>query len=140
MEQESNPTLYVRKSSYQCQMNNPYSIRCYYLFKYHAVVAVPAYFNDTQRQATKGAGQIAGREVFFKSPTGPLPRHGMDQVDSSVIAVYDLGGGSFDVSILENQKGVFRLETTDDDAQLGGKDFDISLSNIFEGKQEGKRL
>ncbi|PFH52165.1 hypothetical protein AMATHDRAFT_57512, partial [Amanita thiersii Skay4041] len=97
----------------------------------HAVVTVPAYFNDAQRQATKDAGQIAGLDVLrvINEPTAAALAYGLDRVDSSVIAVYDLGGGTFDISILEMQKGVFEVKSTNGDTHLGGEDFDIVLVN-----------
>jgi len=95
----------------------------------HAVITVPAYFNDAQRQATKDAGQIAGLEVLrvINEPTAAALAYGLDRSDSSVIAVYDLGGGTFDISILEMQKGVFEVKSTNGDTHLGGEDFDIKL-------------
>ncbi|KAG2132293.1 Hsp70 protein-domain-containing protein [Suillus bovinus] len=97
----------------------------------HAVITVPAYFNDAQRQATKDAGQIAGLEVLrvINEPTAAALAYGLDRSDSSVIAVYDLGGGTFDISILEMQKGVFEVKSTNGDTHLGGEDFDIILLN-----------
>ncbi|KAH7903345.1 heat shock protein 70 family, partial [Hygrophoropsis aurantiaca] len=100
----------------------------------HAVITVPAYFNDAQRQATKDAGQIAGLEVLrvINEPTAAALAYGLDRADSSVIAVYDLGGGTFDISILEMQKGVFEVKSTNGDTHLGGEDFDIViLDNIL---------
>jgi len=95
----------------------------------HAVITVPAYFNDAQRQATKDAGQIAGLDVLrvINEPTAAALAYGLDRSDSSVIAVYDLGGGTFDISILEMQKGVFEVKSTNGDTHLGGEDFDIAL-------------
>ncbi|TDL16113.1 heat shock protein [Rickenella mellea] len=95
----------------------------------HAVITVPAYFNDAQRQATKDAGEIAGLEVLrvINEPTAAALAYGLDRNDSSVIAVYDLGGGTFDISILEMQKGVFEVKSTNGDTHLGGEDFDIVL-------------
>ncbi|THH18531.1 hypothetical protein EW146_g1772 [Bondarzewia mesenterica] len=97
----------------------------------HAVVTVPAYFNDAQRQATKDAGQIAGLEVLrvINEPTAAALAYGLDRNDNSVIAVYDLGGGTFDISILEMQKGVFEVKSTNGDTHLGGEDFDVLLVN-----------
>jgi len=97
----------------------------------HAVITVPAYFNDSQRQATKDAGAIAGLEVLrvINEPTAAALAYGLDKSDSSIIAVYDLGGGTFDVSILEMQKGVFEVKSTNGDTHLGGEDFDITLAN-----------
>ncbi|KIJ15581.1 hypothetical protein PAXINDRAFT_169045 [Paxillus involutus ATCC 200175] len=95
----------------------------------HAVITVPAYFNDAQRQATKDAGQIAGLDVLrvINEPTAAALAYGLDRSDSAVIAVYDLGGGTFDISILEMQKGVFEVKSTNGDTHLGGEDFDIVL-------------
>ncbi|KAH9944772.1 heat shock protein 70 family [Amylocystis lapponica] len=95
----------------------------------HAVITVPAYFNDAQRQATKDAGQIAGLDVLrvINEPTAAALAYGLDRHDSAVIAVYDLGGGTFDISILEMQKGVFEVKSTNGDTHLGGEDFDIVL-------------
>ncbi|GAW04349.1 heat shock protein 70 family [Lentinula edodes] len=95
----------------------------------HAVITVPAYFNDAQRQATKDAGQIAGLDVLrvINEPTAAALAYGLDKNDSSIIAVYDLGGGTFDISILEMQKGVFEVKSTNGDTHLGGEDFDIVL-------------
>lgn len=92
-------------------------------------MTVPAYFNDAQRQATKDAGQIAGLDVLrvINEPTAAALAYGLDRSDSSVIAVYDLGGGTFDISILEMQKGVFEVKSTNGDTHLGGEDFDIVL-------------
>ncbi|KAK0212431.1 heat shock protein 70 family [Desarmillaria ectypa] len=97
----------------------------------HAVVTVPAYFNDAQRQATKDAGQIAGLDVLrvINEPTAAALAYGLDRSESSVIAVYDLGGGTFDISILEKQGGVFEVKSTNGDTHLGGEDFDILLVN-----------
>ncbi|ORX35762.1 heat shock protein [Kockovaella imperatae] len=95
----------------------------------HAVITVPAYFNDSQRQATKDAGVIAGLEVLrvINEPTAAALAYGLDKQESQVVAVYDLGGGTFDVSILEMQKGVFEVKSTGGDTHLGGEDFDIAL-------------
>jgi molecular chaperone DnaK len=95
----------------------------------HAVITVPAYFNDAQRQATKNAGQIAGLEVLrvINEPTAAALAYGLDRPENSVVAVYDLGGGTFDISILEMQKGVFEVKSTNGDTHLGGEDFDIVL-------------
>jgi len=97
----------------------------------NAVVTVPAYFNDSQRQATKDAGQIAGLNVLrvINEPTAAALAYGMDKVEDKLIAVYDLGGGTFDVSILEIQKGVFEVKSTNGDTFLGGEDFDNVLVN-----------
>ncbi|PWN19479.1 heat shock protein 70 [Microstroma glucosiphilum] len=95
----------------------------------HAVITVPAYFNDSQRQATKDAGTIAGLDVLrvINEPTAAALAYGLDKQEASVIAVFDLGGGTFDVSILEMQKGVFEVKSTNGDTHLGGEDFDIVL-------------
>jgi len=95
----------------------------------HAVVTVPAYFNDSQRQATKDAGKIAGLEVLriINEPTAAALAYGMDKKDGQVVAVYDLGGGTFDVSILEISGGVFEVKATNGDTLLGGEDFDVTL-------------
>lgn len=95
----------------------------------HAVITVPAYFNDAQRQATKDAGQIAGLDVLrvINEPTAAALAYGLDRSNSSVIAVYDLGGGTFDISILEMHDGVFEVKSTNGDTHLGGEDFDIML-------------
>ncbi|KAF8151193.1 heat shock protein 70 family [Pholiota molesta] len=111
----------------------------------HAVVTVPAYFNDAQRQATKDAGQIAGLDVLrvINEPTAAALAYGLDRADNSVIAVYDLGGGTFDISILEMQKGVFEVKSTNGDTHLGGEDFDIVLvEHILENfkKETGSDL
>ena len=94
-----------------------------------AVITVPAYFNDAQRQATKDAGQIAGLEVqrIINEPTAAALAYGLEKRDSGIIAVYDLGGGTFDVSILEIGDGVFEVKATNGDTFLGGEDFDIRL-------------
>jgi len=95
----------------------------------NAVITVPAYFNDSQRQATKDAGQIAGLNVLrvINEPTAAALAYGLDKSEDKVIAVYDLGGGTFDVSILEIQKGVFEVKSTNGDTLLGGEDFDNTL-------------
>ncbi len=94
-----------------------------------AVITVPAYFNDAQRQATKDAGQIAGLEVLriINEPTAAALAYGLDKNDGKTIAVYDLGGGTFDVSILEIGDGVFEVKSTNGDTFLGGEDFDSKL-------------
>lgn len=95
----------------------------------HAVITVPAYFNDSQRQATKDAGKIAGLEVarIINEPTAAALAYGLDKADGKVIAVYDLGGGTFDVSILEISGGVFEVKATNGNTHLGGEDFDNLL-------------
>lgn len=99
----------------------------------NAVITVPAYFNDSQRQATKDAGQIAGLNVLrvINEPTAAALAYGMDKTDDKIIAVYDLGGGTFDISILEIQKGVFEVKSTNGDTFLGGEDFDNYLVNFL---------
>ena len=94
-----------------------------------AVITVPAYFNDAQRQATKDGGKIAGLEVLriINEPTAASLAYGLDKNDGQTIAVYDLGGGTFDVSILEIGDGVFEVKSTNGDTFLGGEDFDIAL-------------
>ena len=94
-----------------------------------AVITVPAYFNDAQRQATKDAGKISGLEVLriINEPTAAALAYGLDKKDGQTIAVYDLGGGTFDVSILEIGDGVFEVKSTNGDTFLGGEDFDIAL-------------
>jgi len=102
---------------------------CTYSHDSHAVVTVPAYFNDAQRQATKDAGQIAGLDVLrvINEPTAAALAYGLDKTTNSVVAVYDLGGGTFDISILEMQSGVFEVKSTNGDTHLGGEDFDVVL-------------
>lgn len=94
-----------------------------------AVITVPAYFNDAQRQATRDAGKIAGLEVLriVNEPTAAALAYGLDKKDSGIIAVYDLGGGTFDVSILEVGDGVFEVKSTNGDTFLGGEDFDARI-------------
>ena len=94
-----------------------------------AVITVPAYFNDSQRQATKDAGQIAGLEVLriINEPTAAALAYGLDKKGGGTIAVYDLGGGTFDISILEIGDGVFEVKSTNGDTFLGGEDFDMRL-------------
>ncbi len=94
-----------------------------------AVITVPAYFNDSQRQATKDAGKIAGLEVLriINEPTAAALAYGLDKKESGTIAVYDLGGGTFDISILEIGDGVFEVKSTNGDTFLGGEDFDMRL-------------
>jgi len=96
-----------------------------------AVITVPAYFNDAQRQATKDAGQIAGLEVLriINEPTAAALAYGLEKDDGKTIAVYDLGGGTFDVSILEIGDGVFEVKSTNGDTFLGGEDFDARIVN-----------
>ena len=94
-----------------------------------AVITVPAYFNDAQRQATKDAGKIAGLEVLriINKPTAAALAYGLDKKSAGTIAVYDLGGGTFDISVLEIGDGVFEVKSTNGDTFLGGEDFDIRL-------------
>ena len=94
-----------------------------------AVITVPAYFNDSQREATKVAGQIAGLEVLriINEPTAASLAYGLDKEGDRTIAVYDLGGGTFDVTILQLGEGVFEVKSTNGDTQLGGDDFDNTL-------------
>ena len=98
-----------------------------------AVITVPAYFNDSQRQATKDAGQIAGLEVLriINEPTAAALAYGLDKTENATIAVYDLGGGTFDISILEIGDGVFEVKATNGDTFLGGEDFDMRLVNYL---------
>merc|ERR1712241_834635 len=99
----------------------------------NVVVTVPAYFNDSQRQATKDAGQIAGLNVLrvINEPTAAALAYGMDKSDDKVIAVFDLGGGTFDISVLEIQKGVFEVKSTNGNTFLGGEDFDNELLSFL---------
>ncbi|MBN9275620.1 MAG: molecular chaperone DnaK, partial [Mesorhizobium sp.] len=94
-----------------------------------AVITVPAYFNDAQRQATKDAGRIAGLEVLriINEPTAAALAYGLEKKDGKTIAVYDLGGGTFDISVLEIGDGVFEVKSTNGDTFLGGEDFDMRL-------------
>ncbi len=99
-----------------------------------AVITVPAYFNDAQRQATKDAGRIAGLEVLriINEPTAAALAYGLDKkTQAKTIAVYDLGGGTFDISILEIGDGVFEVKSTNGDTFLGGEDFDMKLVNYL---------
>jgi len=98
-----------------------------------AVITVPAYFNDAQRQATKDAGKIAGLEVLriINEPTAAALAYGMDKEEGKTIVVYDLGGGTFDVSVLEIGDGVFEVKATNGDTFLGGEDFDIRIVEYF---------
>ncbi|HEV7660099.1 MAG TPA: molecular chaperone DnaK [Allosphingosinicella sp.] len=107
-----------------------------------AVITVPAYFNDAQRQATKDAGQIAGLEVLriINEPTAAALAYGLEKQDGKTIAVYDLGGGTFDISILEIGDGVFEVKSTNGDTFLGGEDFDAKIVDFLADefkKQEG---
>jgi molecular chaperone DnaK len=105
-----------------------------------AVITVPAYFNDSQRQATKDAGRIAGLEVLriINEPTAASLAYGLDKKKDECIAVYDLGGGTFDISVLEIGEGVFEVKATNGDTHLGGDDFDqaIILWLVYEFKRD----
>src|SRR6187551_3031016 len=105
-----------------------------------AVITVPAYFNDAQRQATKDAGKIAGLEVLriINEPTAAALAYGLEKNDGKTIAVYDLGGGTFDVSILEIGDGVFEVKSTNGDTFLGGEDFDSKLVEWLADKFKAK--
>ena len=98
-----------------------------------AVITVPAYFNDSQRKATKDAGKIAGLEVerIINEPTAAALAYGLDKNKSGTIAVYDLGGGTFDISILELGDGVFEVKSTNGDTTLGGEDFDATITDYI---------
>jgi molecular chaperone DnaK len=101
-----------------------------------AVITVPAYFNDAQRQATKDAGKIAGLEVLriINEPTAAALAYGLDKKETQTIAVYDLGGGTFDVTILEIDDGLFEVKSTNGDTFLGGEDFDMQIVNYLAGE------
>lgn len=101
-----------------------------------AVVTVPAYFNDSQRQATKDAGKIANLDVkrIINEPTAAALAFGLDKTEGKTIAVYDLGGGTFDISLLEIQGGVFEVKATNGDTSLGGEDFDLKLQDFLIGE------
>ena len=98
-----------------------------------AVITVPAYFNDAQRQATKDAGKIAGLEVLriINEPTAAALAYGLDKKETKTIAVYDLGGGTFDVTVLEIDDGLFEVKSTNGDTFLGGEDFDMRIVNYL---------
>ena len=101
----------------------------------NAVVTCPAYFNDAQRQATKDAGKIVGLNVLrvVNEPTAAALAYGLEKNDGEVVAVFDLGGGTFDISILDIGAGVFEVKSTNGDTHLGGEDFDIAVvRNIVE--------
>jgi len=106
-----------------------------------AVITVPAYFNDSQRQATKDAGQISGLEVarIINEPTAASLAYGLDKKGEETICVFDLGGGTFDVSILEVADGVFRVISTNGDTHLGGDDFDEALINHVAGQFQSEQ-
>jgi molecular chaperone DnaK len=101
-----------------------------------AVITVPAYFNDAQRQATKDAGKIAGLEVLriINEPTAAALAYGLDKEGDKTIAVYDLGGGTFDISVLEISEGLFEVKSTNGDTFLGGEDFDLRLVDYLAGE------
>ncbi len=105
-----------------------------------AVITVPAYFNDAQRQATKDAGQIAGLEVLriINEPTAAALSYGLEKNDGKTIAVYDLGGGTFDISVLEIGDGVFEVKSTNGDTFLGGEDFDAKIVEYLADKFKAK--
>src|SRR5919107_127744 len=105
-----------------------------------AVITVPAYFNDAQRQATKDAGQIAGLEVLriINEPTAAALAYGLEKNEGKTIAVYDLGGGTFDISVLEIGDGVFEVKSTNGDTFLGGEDFDAKIVNWLADKFKAK--
>lgn len=105
-----------------------------------AVITVPAYFNDAQRQATKDAGQIAGLEVLriINEPTAAALAYGLEKEEGKTIAVYDLGGGTFDISVLEIGDGVFEVKSTNGDTFLGGEDFDARVVNFLADKFKAK--
>jgi molecular chaperone DnaK len=98
-----------------------------------AVITVPAYFNDAQRNATKDAGKIAGLEVLriINEPTASSLAYGLDKKTNEIIAVYDLGGGTFDISILDVGEGVFQVRSTNGNTFLGGDDFDLRIMDYF---------
>src|SRR5512136_909618 len=96
-----------------------------------AVITVPAYFNDSQRQATKDAGTIAGLDVvrIINEPTASSLAYGLDKKKEAIVAVYDLGGGTFDISVLEMGEGTFQVKSTSGDTHLGGDDFDQRITD-----------
>ena len=106
-----------------------------------AVITVPAYFNDAQRQATKDAGKIAGLEVLriINEPTAAALAYGLDKKEGETIAVYDLGGGTFDISILEIDEGLFEVKSTNGDTFLGGEDFDLRLVDYLADEFKGEQ-
>ena len=105
-----------------------------------AVITVPAYFNDSQRQATKDAGKLAGLDVLriVNEPTAACLAYGLDQKKEGIIAVYDLGGGTFDISILKVKEGIFEVLSTNGDTHLGGDDMDRLLSSLLRKEIEGR--
>ena len=112
------------KETAEAYLNTPIS---------EAVVTVPAYFNDSQRQATKDAGKIAGLNVLriINEPTAACLAYGLNKKDSKVVAVFDLGGGTFDISILEMMDGVFEVKSTNGDTSLGGEDVDALITEFL---------
>ncbi len=98
-----------------------------------AVITVPAYFNDSQRQATKDAGRLAGLEVLrlVNEPTAAALAYGLDRRSAGAVAVYDFGGGTFDISILKLERGIFEVKATNGDTRLGGDDVDEALAAWF---------
>ena len=102
-----------------------------------AVITVPAYFDDAQRQATKDAGRLAGLEVLrlLNEPTAAALAYGLDKKSEGTFAVYDLGGGTFDISILKLTGGVFEVKSTGGDTALGGDDFDRALAELLEQRR-----
>ena len=107
-----------------------------------AVITVPAYFNDSQRQATKDAGRIAGLNVLriVNEPTAAALAYGLEKDKNGIVAVYDLGGGTFDVSILEIVDGVFEVKSTNGDTQLGGSDFDARILEYLISEFKGQTV
>ncbi|HEY3253060.1 MAG TPA: Hsp70 family protein, partial [Polyangiaceae bacterium] len=105
-----------------------------------AVITVPAYFDDAERQATKDAGRIAGLEVkrILNEPTAAALAYGLDKQQAEVIAVYDLGGGTFDISVLEISSGVFSVKATGGDTHLGGEDFDARIIDLLSDEFKAK--
>ena len=107
-----------------------------------AVITVPAYFDDAARSATKDAARLAGLEVLrlVNEPTAAALAYGLDKAAEGVFAVYDLGGGTFDISLLRLEKGVFQVLATGGDTALGGDDFDHAIAERFLAERGGKAL
>src|SRR4029077_19091434 len=105
-----------------------------------AVITVPAYFNDAQRQATKDAGHLAGLDVLriVNEPTAASLAYGIDKRDEAIVAVYDLGGGTFDISILKLKEGIFEVLSTNGDTHLGGDDLDNKIITMLLNEIEEK--
>src|SRR5690606_38621603 len=103
-----------------------------------AVITVPAYFDDAQRQATKDAGRIAGLDVkrIVNEPTAAALAYGLDAKEARRVAIYDLGGGTFDISVLEIADGVFNVKGTGGDTHLGGEDFDVRMIDLLASEFE----